>query len=305
MPPTIDLVRVNSRLTMFGLLGGTIVGGGIAGGTEYLFTHLFAMPGALFVVVVVTVAGASLSMGIPRWVEVTAGEVPTQLRYRVPGGPPGAGWQQDAPKAGGALRQPLGRNIITSLWGNSTIKVMVGFLFLYPAFVAKAQHASGWRQVGMLGLIGAAAALGNFAGNFTSARLRLGRPAVVVVRCTVVVTVAALAAAVTGSLIVAAGATLLTAGASAIAKASLDASLQDDLPEQSRASAFGRSESTLQLAWVLGGALGVMLYTDLWIGFTVVSALLILGLAQTVVSFGGESLIPGLGGNRPVMVEQG
>jgi hypothetical protein len=30
-----------------------------------------------------------------------------------------------------------------------------------------------------------------------------------------------------------------------------------------------------------------------------------LGLAQTVVSFGGESLIPGLGGNRPVMVEQG
>src|SRR5579875_974747 len=82
MPPTIDLVRVNSRLTMFGLLGGTIVGGGIAGGFEYAFTHLFQMPGALFVIVVVSVAGASLSMRIPRWVEVTAGEVPTQLRYR-------------------------------------------------------------------------------------------------------------------------------------------------------------------------------------------------------------------------------
>jgi hypothetical protein len=27
-------------------------------------------------------------------------------------------------------------------------------------------------------------------------------------------------------------------------------------------------------------------------------------LAQTVVSFHGDSLIPGLGGNRPVMVEQ-
>jgi hypothetical protein len=302
MPPTIDLVRVNARLTMFGLLGGTIVGGGIAGGFEYLFTRMFAMPGALFVVVVVTVVGALLSMRIPRWVEVTAGEVPTQLRYR---GSAGSSWQPEAHNAGGALRQPLGRNIITSLWGNSTIKVLVGFLFLYPAFVAKAQHASGWRQVAILGLIGAAAALGNFAGNFTSARLRLGRPAVVVVRCTVVVTVSALAAAVTGSLFVAAGATLLTSGSSAIAKASLDASLQDDLPEQSRASAFGRSESTLQLAWVLGGALGVLLYTDLWIGFTVVSSVLILGLAQTVVSFRGESLIPGLGGNRPVMVEQG
>jgi hypothetical protein len=45
-------------------------------------------------------------------------------------------------------------------------------------------------------------------------------------------------------------------------------------------------------------------YTQLWVGFTAVSALLILGLAQTIVSFRGNSLIPGLGGNRPVMVEQ-
>src|SRR5579884_467764 len=304
MPPTIDLVRVNARLTMFGLLGGTIVGGGIAGGAEYLFTHLFAMPGALFVVVVVTVAGASLSMRIPRWVEVTAGEVPATLSYRVPTARTRRSWPEEVKRASGVLRQPLGRNIITALWGNCTIKVMVGFLFLYPAFVAKAHEASGWVQLGMLGLIGAAAAIGNFAGNFTSARLQLGRPAVLVVRCTVAVTAAALAAAVAGNLAVAAVATLVTSGASAIGKASLDASLQDDLPEESRASAFGRSESTLQLAWVLGGALGVMLYTELWVGFTAVTAVLILGLAQTVVSYHGDSLIPGLGGNRPVMVEQ-
>ncbi len=292
MPPTIDLVRVNSRLTMFGLLGGTIVGGGIASGIEFVFTHLFQLPGALFVIVGVTVAGAALSMRIPRWVEVTAGEVPATLSYRRPSDPLRA------------LRQPLGRNSITALWGNCTIKVMVGFLFLYPAFVAKAHDASGWVQLGMLGLIGAAATIGNLAGNFASARLRLGRPAVLVLRCTVAVTAAALAAAVAGDLVVAAIATLITSGASAIAKASLDASLQDDLPEESRASAFGRSESTLQLAWVLGGALGVLVYTDLWVGFSVVCALLIPGLAQTVVSFRGDSLIPGFGGNRPVMVKQ-
>jgi Major Facilitator Superfamily len=299
MPPTIDLVRVNSRLTMFGLLGGTILGGGIAGGIEYALTRMFHWPGALFVVIGVTVAGALLSMRIPRWVEVTEGEVPTTLSYRSRS--PGRSWSEEL---SGALRQPLGRNIITSLWGNSTIKVMVGFLFLYPAFVAKAQSTSGWAQVATLGLIGAAAAIGNFAGNFASARLRLGRPAVLVVRCTVAVTVAAVAAAVAGTLMAAAIATLITSGSSAIAKASLDASLQDDLPEESRASAFGRSESTLQLAWVLGGALGVLLYTNLWIGFSVVAAVLIPGLAQTVVSFHGDSLIPGLGGNRPVMVEQ-
>ena len=198
----------------------------------------------------------------------------------------------------------MGRNIITSLCGNCTIKVMVGFLFLYPAFVAKAHQANGWKQLAMLGMIGAAAAIGNFAGNFASARLRLGRPAVLVLRCTLAVTGVALAAAVAGTQLMAVIATLVTSGSSAIAKAALDASLQDDLPEESRASAFGRSESTLQLAWVLGGAMGVLLYTDLWIGFSVVTSVLILGLAQTVVSFHGDSLIPGLGGNRPVMVEQ-
>ena len=301
LPPTIDLVRVNARLTMFGLLGGTMVGGAIAAGAEWSF-GLVNLPGALYVVVAVSVAGAALSMRIPKWVEVTEGEVPATLSYH--GGSGELRRHPEQHKPSETARQPLGRNIITSLWGNCTIKVMVGFLFLYPAFVAKSHDASGWEQLRILGLIGAAAAIGNFAGNFTSARLKLGHPAKLVVRAAIAVTAGALATAVTGNLFVAAAATMVTSGASAIAKSSLDAALQDDLPERSRASAFGRSESLLQLAWVAGGATGVLIYTDLWVGFTAISAVLILGMAQTVVSYRGESLIPGLGGNRPVLAEQ-
>ncbi len=300
LPPTIDLVRVNSRLTVFGLLGGTMLGGAIAAGVEYLF-NMFQLPGALYVVVAVTVGGAVLAMRIPKWVEVTEGEVPTTLTYHGP--TKHLGSQADS-KSGKPARQPLGCNIITSLWGNCTIKVMIGFLFLYPAFVAKSHDASGWEQLRILGLIGAAAAIGNFAGNFTSARLRLGHPAQLVVRATMAVTAVALATALTGNLLVAAFATLVASGSSAVAKASLDASLQDDLPEESRASAFGRSESLLQLGWVAGGAMGVLIYTDLWIGFTAISSVLILGLAQTLVSYHGDSLIPGFGGNRPVLAQQ-
>ncbi|MBI5736743.1 MAG: MFS transporter [Mycolicibacterium neoaurum] len=296
LPPTIDLVRVNSRLTTFGLLGGTVIGGGLAAGAEYLF-NMFELPGALYVLVAATVGGAVLAMRIPKWVEVTAGEVPTTLSYH------GGTDQLRRHPQRSAARQPLGRNIITSLWGNCTIKVMVGFLFLYPAFVAKAHGDGGWEQLRILGLIGAAAAIGNFTGNFTAARLKLGRPALLVVRAAIAVTLSALAAALTGNLLVVAVATLVTSGASAIAKASLDASLQDDLPEESRASAFGRSESVLQLAWVIGGATGVLIYTELWAGFTIVTAVLILGLAQTLVSYNGASLIPGFGGNRPVLAE--
>jgi MFS family permease len=301
LPPTIDLVRVNSRLTTFGLLGGTMVGGAIAAGTEWAL-DLFHLPGALYVIVAVTIAGAALSMRIPKWVEVTAGEVPATLSYHGRSGE--LRRHPELHTTSGAARQPLGRNIIAALWGNCTIKVMVGFLFLYPAFVAKSHDAGGWEQLRILGVIGAAAAIGNFAGNFTSARLKLGHPALLVVRCTIAVTFVALATALTGKLMVAAIATLITAGAAAIAKASLDASLQDDLPEKSRASAFGRSESLLQLGWVAGGAMGVLVYTDLWVGFTGISAVLILGLAQTLVSYFGESLIPGFGGNRPVLAEQ-
>ncbi|MGV0625982.1 MFS transporter [Mycolicibacter minnesotensis] len=306
MPPSIDLVRVNSRLTMFGLLGGTIVGGGLAVTAEYVFSRLLQLPGALLVLIAFSIAGAVLSMRIPRWVEVTTGEVPTTLSYRFDERP--RSWPEQVRRAGGALsqplRQPLGRNIIAALWGNCTIKAMVGFLFLYPAFVAKQHDAEGWVQLGILGLIGVAAGVGNFAGNFTAARLKLGAPAVLVVRCTMAVTAIALAAAVAGTLVMAAVAAMVTSGSSAISKASLDAALQDDLPEESRASAFGRTESTLQLAWVLGGALGVLVYTDLWVGFTAITAVLIPGLAQTVLSFHGDSLIPGLGGNRPVLIEQ-
>ncbi|UXA12742.1 MFS transporter [Mycobacterium sp. SMC-8] len=303
LPPSIDLVRVNSRLTTFGLLGGTLVGGGIAAAAEWGF-QLFQMPGALYIVVAVTIGGAVLSMRIPKWVEVTEGEVPATLSYH--GQTDHTDPLRRPPHGGGVTRarQPLGRNIITSLWGNCTIKVMVGFLFLYPAFVAKAHDAGGWEQLRILGMIGAAAAVGNFAGNFTAARLKVGHPARLVVRCAVAVTAAALVTALTGNLLVAAVATLITSGCSAIAKASLDASLQDDLPEESRASAFGRSESLLQLAWVAGGATGVLIYTDLYAGFTTITAILILGLAQTVLSYRGESLVPGFGGNRPVLAEQ-
>ena len=58
------------------------------------------------------------------------------------------------------------------------------------------------------------------------------------------------------------------------------------------------------MAWVTGGAIGVLVNTDLWVGFTAVTAVLIPGLAQTVVSYFGESLIPGFGGNRPVLAQQ-
>lgn len=299
LPPTIDLVRTNSRLTVFGLVVGTLAMGAVAGITETVVNRLFDLPGALFLLILITIAGAVLSMRIPSWVEVTEGEVPATLTYH------GDGRDSDPsrrPTAAlrGARRQPLGRAVLTALWGNCTIRVLTGFLTLYIAFVAKSRtEHEPLMQVAMIGLVGAAAAVGNFGGNAAGARLKLGRPAVIVLRCVGAVTAVAVFAALTDSLATAAFAALAAAAASALAKVSLDASLQNDVPDRSRASAFGRSETALQLSWVFGGALGILLPTEYWIGFTVISGLLVIGFVQTILTYRGMSLLPGLGGRRP------
>ena len=106
-------------------------------------------------------------------------------------------------------------------------------------------------------------------------------------------------AAVTGNVTTAAIAALIASVASALAKISLDATIQNDLPDASRASAFGRSETMLQLTWVFGGALGVLLPTTFWLGFSVVTLLMAFGLVQTAFLQRGRSILPALGSWRP------
>jgi hypothetical protein len=115
------------------------------------------------------------------------------------------------------------------------------------------------------------------------------------------VAVATLAAVLPG-IATAAAVGLVGAAVSALAKVSLDAVIQRDLPEESRASAFGRSETVLQLAWVAGGALGVLLPHDtFWIGFTVVAGVVALVGVQTVLLYHGRSIVPFLAvKERPV-----
>jgi len=58
--------------------------------------------------------------------------------------------------------------------------------------------------------------------------------------------------------------TLLALGLTAglmqyLAKVSLDSTIQTGVPVRSHASAFARGDTTLQMAWVVGGFLGVIM----------------------------------------------
>ncbi|MGH3793736.1 MAG: MFS transporter [Pseudonocardiaceae bacterium] len=280
LPPEITLVKTNSRLTVFGL-----VAGGVAGAVAAGVAALAGSPGALCFTAAVCLLGAALCLRIPSWVEVTEGEVPATLRTE--------STDDLAPQ-----RQPMSRHVLVALWGNATARVFTGFLTLFMAFVVKAEtEGSPGRQVLLLGVVGAAAAVGAFLGNGVGARLHFAKPDQAIIGCVACgLTMAVLTALLPGIAVVAVAA-LVAATGSAIAKVCLDAVIQRNMPETSRASAFGRSESVLQLAWVTGGALGVLLPPTYWIGFASVSGLLVLGMVQTLLVRRGSSLLRILGGD--------
>ncbi|WP_326957305.1 MFS transporter [Amycolatopsis sp. NBC_01286] len=287
LPSEITLSKTNARLTTFGLIAaGTF--GALASGIN----AITGSAGALWFTALICVAAAVQSMRIPAWVEATEGEVPTSL---------------SAHPTEKKRRQPLGRHIVVALWGNGSVRVLTGFLMMFAAFAVKAQtEGTGhtpFMQLLLLGVIGVAAGAGGFLGNALGSRLSFGSPDQVIVACVASCVLAALVATVLPGLATAAIVGLVGATASALAKISLDAVIQEDLPEESRASAFGRSETVLQLAWCLGGGAGLLLPPTYWIGFLVITVVLAVGLTQTYLVRRGGSLVPGLGGDRPLRPE--
>ncbi len=284
LPPEITLVKTNSRISVFGLAAGGVIGSVAAG-----FTSLFGSESALWFTAVICVAGAWLCLRIPGWVEVTKGETPASLRA-----------DRTTALTTSRQRQPMGRSVVLALWGNGSARLLTGFLTLFVAFVIKAQtEGSPAQQLLLLGVFGAAGGAGSFLGNVLGARIHFGKPEQVIVACVVTGLAMAVAVAWVQGIVVATATALVAGTGSALCKVCLDAVIQRDLPEESRASAFGRTETILQLAWTFGGALGVLLPPIYWLGFTVVTALLALGTLQTVVSHRGSSLIPRFGGDRP------
>ena len=272
LPTAITLVTTNSRMTVFGLVAGGVFGALAAG-----LAKLTGSPGALGYTAVLCALGAWLCLRIPAWVEVTAGEVPASLGDRRPN----------------EKRQPMGQRVVVSLWANGSVRVLTGFLMLFVAFVIKAQtEHNPSKQVLLLGIVGAGAGVGSIAGNAFGAKQRFDRPDRVVLCCVSVCVVAAAAVAVLPGVPAAAVCALAAALASALAKVCLDAVIQRDLPERSRASAFGRSETVLQLCWVFGGALGVLLPPVYWIGFATVAAVVAIGGLQSKLIGRGQSLLP-------------
>ena len=126
--------------------------------------------------------------------------------------------------------------------------------------------------------------VGSFAGTALGSRMHTAAPDRLVLISAASAAAITLLAAVFYSFAMAAVVAGVAAVTNALGKVSLDAIIQREVPESLRASAFARSETVLQLAWVVGGALGIALPPTGWLGFTVAAALLVLAVGLVLWS---------------------
>jgi hypothetical protein len=133
-----------------------------------------------------------------------------------------------------------------------------------------------------LGVVGVAAGAGNALGTALGAWLRSRGPEVIIATVLVCALSAAVVAAGWFGVVTVAVVAAVAGITQALAKLSLDALIQRDVPEQVRTSSFARSETVLQLSWVVGGGLGIVIPLNGSLGMGVAAALVLTAFAVSV-----------------------
>ena len=251
VPANMTLTAANAKLTIFGL-GSTIVLGGLVGA-------IIKVTGSYSAGLVVTAIGFSacafFAFQLPKQVDSA------QPAPRHPGEPVRPRAQVKVPpltRIREWAKRGFAAHLVIALQGQSVLRLLSGMLTIYLAFyVESTKH--GLAGVLELGGVVGAAGLGNFIGTAIGTRLRMAKPEALIVICTVIGFATLFVAALTFSVFVAIVAMLVVSALNSLSKIALDSLIQNDVIETLRSSAFGKSETFLQLAWVIGAALGVAL----------------------------------------------
>jgi MFS family permease len=261
LPEGGTLVAANSRISLAGIVSGAI-GAGMAAGISTFSPSL-----SLRLAFLVFCTGAILALRLPARVDSTAGEALTTLSLDDTGPIP--------------RRTSVGTAVVTALRANSALRAFSGFLLMFFAFLLREHPIGGLDETAAIALVAVSAGIGSTVGTTIGARLR-ARPEIVIVVVLTTLTLAAVAGAavyVVATVVAVAAAAGL---AQSLGKLSLDAIVQREVPEAVRTSAFARSETLLQLSWVVGGAIGIGLPLDGRLGLGVAAAALLVMLGLTL-----------------------
>jgi len=264
VPPGGTLVEVNARISLAGIVAGAL-GAGLAG-----LLSLLGAPWALRAAFVVFLGAMVLALRLPPKVDSTVGETPTTLSLDDTGPIP--------------RRTSVGRPVVTALRANGALRAFSGFLIMFLAFLLREDPIGGLDDTVALSLVAVCAAVGSTTGTTIGARLRGLAPETVIVVVLGIVTLAAAAGAFAYGVVTVLAVAVAAGLAQSLGKLSLDATVQRDVPEAVRTSAFARSETLLQLSWVVGGGVGIALPLDGQLGLGLAAVGLVTMLVITLRS---------------------
>ena len=153
----------------------------------------------------------------------------------------------------------LGPIVGEAMRANATLRAFSGFMVFFLAFLLRTVHFPGVPDKVALAEMIAAAAAGGFLGSLTGSALRTQRPQIITLgllaAATVVTALCAVFFGLWATLVVA----LFAAFGQVLSKLALDSTVQHEIGEGVRSSAFAVSETLNQLSWVAGGLAGVLL----------------------------------------------
>ncbi len=261
LPPNFSLVRANSRVTLAGLLA-TGVAAPIGAGLQIVGPQW-----PLYGACLIFTGGTILAFTLPHKVDSAKGERKAQLVRHGEKRP--------------SLRS-VGPSVLHGLQANASHRALSGFLTFFLAFLLREHPLAGQSAAVSLGIVGVSAGVGNALGTAVGSLLKSRGPELIIATMLGLALTAAIFAAVFfGGLAVA----VLGAVAGltqALSKLSLDATIQRDVPEEVRTSAFARSETLLQMSWVVGGAIGIALPLNGSLGMSVAAGIMGLGALAAV-----------------------
>ncbi len=259
LPDGLNLVRANSRISLAGIAGGTI---------SAPFASLFSLIGpqwSLRYAALLYVGATVLAILLPARVDSSAGEAQVGVL--------------DLAEPGRRSRR-LGITpmVILGLRCNAGLRMLSGFMTMFMAFLLREHPFDGWqdRRTLLLALVIGAAGLGNTLGTLVGSLLKARKPEAIVLVTLLLDAAVATYAAMFFGLLAAVVLGLVTGLCQGLGKLSLDALIQRDVSELVRTSVFARSETLLQLAWVIGGFLGVFMPLNATLGLTIVAVVLVL-----------------------------
>lgn len=257
-PEAVTLVRANSRQSIATLLGMTL--GGLVAAPVGRLGAGWSLRLAFVVYVAATVAAIRLpaSVDSPAVEAATAG--------------PRSSWRESLRGSWRLAAQGLSAQVRAALVTASGAKALSGFVTFYLAFLLQEQPLPGLASLVELGLVVAAAGLGNALGSFAGNRFGARSPTVIASA----MLIAAIAVSLLTTLVYAVWSVLLlalVAGAfGQLAKLCLDALIQADADPERAARTFAWSETRLQTAWVIGGGVGIVLPLLPAVGFGLLTA---------------------------------